>query len=861
MPRSGLLEVLDVLQPLVYGLLAVMAFVHWRRHSGRASAWLAASFGVLGVAVVAGPLAPESSNDALAVGVRKAQVALVVLFPYCLYQFAAAFVRPVAWVRAAATFLTVVLALGAVLLPDFPDEGEPRPAWFEIYVVVLLTQWVVLTGIVAVRLWRAGRGQPTVARRRMRTMSLGAAGLAMALVVAGESSPESSSAEALVAVLAVGAAPLMLVGFAPPQFLRVLWRRNEESALKEARHSLMRAETAAEVARSLLTHARARVGASAAVLGDADGRIVASDGIDEEEARRLIEPPVDALSTVDERPSEALVKIPVGSGRLTVVAGRFTPFFGRDELSALDGLAALADLALSRSELLESQRRLAEIVESSDDAIISKTLDGTITSWNRGAERIYGYSPEEAIGNSITILVPQQLEDEVSGFLKKVRDGDSIEHFQSTRQTKDGRMIDVSLTISPIRNPDGQVVGASTIARDVTERTQIERERELAREEADRANQAKSEFLSRMSHELRTPLNAILGFAQLLELDELQDRQAESVKHILKGGRHLLQLIDEVLDIARIEAGEMRLSLEPVDAAEVSEDSIALVGTLATRRGIRIDVDLGDHGSRWVLADRQRLKQVLLNLLSNAIKYNHEGGLVRVGLESRADDRLAIVVSDSGPGIAREQQKLLFEPFERLGAEGGSVEGAGLGLALSKRLMEAMGGSLEADSEPGRGTTMSIELQRVGPSANEDPEAATAASQQLTGRTVLYIEDNLANLQLVERLLERFSDVRLLSAMQGNLGLELARENRPDLVLLDLHLPDIRGHEVLLRLKAEPTMRDAAVIVVTADASKGEERRMLAAGAHAYLTKPLDVQQFLAVIQEALDEGVTPTTT
>jgi signal transduction histidine kinase/ActR/RegA family two-component response regulator len=377
-------------------------------------------------------------------------------------------------------------------------------------------------------------------------------------------------------------------------------------------------------------------------------------------------------------------------------------------------------------------------------------------------------------------------------------------------------------------------------------------------EELRAASEAKNDFISRMSHELRTPLNAILGFTQLLELDDLEEPQREGVGHILKAGRHLLQLIDDVLDIARIEARKLRLSLEPVHAVELAEESIALVGPLAARRGIRIETDFGDGRSRWVLADRQRLKQVLLNLLSNAIKYNRERGLVRVCLESRADERLAIVVADSGPGIAPEQQEHLFEPFERLGAEGGSVEGTGLGLALSRALVEAMGGALEADSEPGRGTTMSVELQSAGPDDRDLPEAKTAPAPALGEHTVLYIEDNLANLQLVERVLERIADVRLLSAIQGNLGLELAREHRPDLVLLDLHLPDLPGREVLLRLKAEPALRDVPIVVVTADATEGEQKRMLEAGAHAYITKPIDVRHFLSVVQQCLDTDAAP---
>jgi PAS domain S-box-containing protein len=847
---------------VVFGALAVAGFLQWRHRPGRPNMWLAASFGVLGVAVVAGQLLPDGSDDALVPWGGKVVLAVLALFPYCLYRFMSCFLRPIPWIRVSAIVLTAAVSVGALLLPELPDlpaNGEPRPAWSGIYVAALLTQWLFLSGVVSVRLWRAGSGHPGVARRRMRTMSVGAAGLALAILMAGAPQSDAGGAEVAMQALAIGAAPLMLVAFAPPRFLRAAWRGREETALKDAGLALMRATTVPEVAEALLPHARTLVGARGALLELPTGVIVASDGLDDEQARAAMRSGEDdGPAASDGTLNGSLVRLPLGRGRLAVLAGPFAPFFGRDEIASLEGLIALADLALARNELLESQQRLAAIVESSEDAIISKTPDGIITSWNRGAERLYGWSSEEVVGRPTTTLVSPGLEGEVPAAEETTRASERVERYETQRLTKHGRTIDLALTISPIRDANGTVTGSSEIARDVSERRDVERQREAARIEADLANQAKSEFLSRVSHELRTPLNAILGFAQLLELDELDGRHGEAVGHIVKGGRHLLELINEVLDIARIEAGELRLSLEPVAADELAEESIALVGALADRRGIRIEADFRDVDSAWVLADRQRLKQVLLNLLSNAIKYNRETGHVRVSLEARGDDRLAVLVSDSGPGIAPEQQKDLFEPFERLGAERGDVEGTGLGLTLSKRLVEAMGGTLEADSHPGRGTTMSVELERSGPSDSEGRKVERAPRSALGGRRVLYIEDNLANLKLVERVLEEFPDVRLLPAMQGNIGLELAREHRPELVLLDLHLPDIPGREVLLRLKAEPSLRDTPVVVVTADATDREERRMLADGAHAYLTKPFEIDRFLAVVEKCLRGDAVP---
>ena len=391
------------------------------------------------------------------------------------------------------------------------------------------------------------------------------------------------------------------------------------------------------------------------------------------------------------------------------------------------------------------------------------------------------------------------------------------------------------------------------------EAVQVElvREEEIAlraKDEADRANQAKSQFLSRMSHELRTPLNAILGFGQLLEMDPLGPQQRDSVDHILKGGRHLLGLIDEVLDIARIEAGRLRLSLEPVPVKQVVDDLRSLVRPLAAERNIRLQVESPDTANFYALADRQRLNQVLLNLLSNAVKYTPDGGTVTLVCQEAPGNRARFEVSDTGPGIPPDKLGLLFTPFERLGAEASGIEGSGLGLALSKGLAEAMGGTMGVESTVGRGSTFWVELARAENPAAEAERAAEGfpVSPVTKGSAVLYIEDNLSNLRLIEQVLSRRPGVRLLSAMQGRLGVELAREHRPSLVLLDLHLPDVGGDEVLRRLKEDPRTSQIPVVVISADASPGQVQRMLSAGARAYLTKPIDVREFLGLLDETV---------
>jgi signal transduction histidine kinase/ActR/RegA family two-component response regulator len=360
------------------------------------------------------------------------------------------------------------------------------------------------------------------------------------------------------------------------------------------------------------------------------------------------------------------------------------------------------------------------------------------------------------------------------------------------------------------------------------------------------ASAAKSDFLSRMSHELRTPLNAILGFGQLLELDSLEPAQQESVEQILKGGRHLLELINEVLDISRIEAGTMTISLEPVEAVSMLGDVLSLVGPMAAERGIELATELPPTEDSYVAADRQRLRQVLLNLLSNGVKYNRSGGSVRVSFEDVDGDRLRILVRDTGAGIPEEKLEQLFNPFERLGAEQTGVEGTGLGLALSRRLVELMGGTLGVESELGVGSTFWAQL------ACAESPAAGHARRLLRVGTLLYVEDNLSNLKLVKQVFAGQPQVRLIPAMQGALGLELARLHRPDLILLDLHLPDMGGDTVLERLRADDATRDIPVVVVSADATKGQIRRLLDAGASDYLTKPLDVRRFREVVNENL---------
>lgn len=413
------------------------------------------------------------------------------------------------------------------------------------------------------------------------------------------------------------------------------------------------------------------------------------------------------------------------------------------------------------------------------------------------------------------------------------------------------------------------------------------RESRMAQLEAERLNLAKSGFLSRVSHELRTPLNAILGFGQLLDRDLVEQGERETLTHMLSAGRHLLAIVDDLLDLSRIESGELRLSLEPVQVADAMAQAKSLISPAATMAavGIRqrpVNADL------YVLADRQRLIQVLLNLVSNAVKYNRRGGNVVISAGRTDAGRVRIEVADTGTGISAGAIGRLFTPFERLDAASRGIEGTGLGLALARGLVDAMGGTLTLASEEGVGTTVSVELQiasglslatprpqQLAPAAATSATAEPGSAQPTTAQpgsaqpasaqpgsarpasesglraaiSVLYIEDNPSNVRLVEKIFGLSSDLGLHVGVDGASGVALARELRPDVILLDLHLPDMPGEQVLAALRGDEQLADTPVIIVSADASPAQARRLVAAGANGYLTKPFDIDQLLAAIR------------
>jgi PAS domain S-box-containing protein len=509
----------------------------------------------------------------------------------------------------------------------------------------------------------------------------------------------------------------------------------------------------------------------------------------------------------------------------------------------------------AQDALRENEAFLESVVENVPAMIFVKEAEELrFVRFNRAGEELLGYRREDLLGKNDFDFFP---EEEATSFVAKDREvlegGTLLDIPEEPIHTTSGVRILHTRKV-PIPGADGRPRHLLGISEDITESREQQDQLRLAKEEAERANRAKDEFLSRMSHELRTPMNSVLGFAQLLEMDDdLAGEHRDSVHHILRAGTHLVQLIDDILDLSRIASGRLSISAEPVPVTDLLRESADIVRPLAAERGIRMRVE--DANGLHVLADRQRLKQVLLNLLTNAIKYNLAGGDVAVSWEKGDEGTLRVHVADTGPGIPDDRIDRVFLPFDRLGAEGSDVPGAGLGLSLSKSLVEAMGGELTVRSEPDVGTTFTVHLtlaERPIDRLARQERTQDAGARPLVSGTVLYIEDNLANLALVEHVLDRRAGVSLLTTMQGRLGIELARQHRPDLILLDVHLPDMTGHDVLREIREDVTTRDIPVVVVSADATVSSVKRLLANGAADYVTKPIDVARFLEILDRTL---------
>ena len=501
------------------------------------------------------------------------------------------------------------------------------------------------------------------------------------------------------------------------------------------------------------------------------------------------------------------------------------------------------------------------MVESvTDYSIVMLDPQGRIMSWNSGAQRIKGYSAEEIVGQSFTRFYSSK--DAERGAptrdLEAARTRGRFED-EGWRMRRDGSTFWANIVLTAVLDHVGNLRGFAQLTRDLTGRRQAEDEIAKAKAVAEKTSLASAEFLSGMSHELRTSLNAILGFAQLMESEQPPPTpsQKESVAKIVQAGWYLMELINEVMDLAMIESGRLSWSLEPMSLADVMHECQAAIEPQAQKSGIRMTLPEID-GQCFIKADRTRVKQVLTNLLSNAIKYNRPGGSVVVECTVSAPQRVRISVTDTGAGMQPDQLAQLFRPFSRVGQETSAAAGAGIGLVVTKRLVELMGGAIGVRSHVGKGSVFWIELVTA---AAPRLTAGDEARIPLTGpvirpgaapRTLLYVEDNPANLQLVEQIIARRPDMRLLSARNGPLGIALARSARPDVILMDINLPGMSGIKAMQMLRAETVTAHIPVVALSANAIPRDIERGLEAGFFRYLTKPIKVAEFMETLDVAL---------
>jgi PAS domain S-box-containing protein len=525
-----------------------------------------------------------------------------------------------------------------------------------------------------------------------------------------------------------------------------------------------------------------------------------------------------------------------------------------------------AEQALLDQRLRDQQFYTRSLIESNIDALMTTDPRGIISDVNQQMEALTGCTRDELIGAPFKnyFTDPDRAE---AGITRVLREG-KVTNYELTAHARDGKQTVVSYNATTFHDRDRKLQGVFAAARDVTDRKQFELalqenniELEGAKAAAEKANLAKSEFLSSMSHELRTPLNAVLGFAQLMAAGkpEPSPSQKLSIDQILQAGWYLLRLINEILDLAMIESGKVTLSRESMSLADVLQDCQAMMEPQANKRGIQMMFPRFDN-LFYVHADRTRVKQVLINLLSNAIKYNQAGGAVTVQCVPSSENRVRVSVKDTGVGLTQEQIAQLFQPFNRLGQEAGSEEGTGIGLVVTRQLVELMDGVIGVESSVGVGSVFWIELTASkAPELIFDKPAETMSSEPVQvvlsatpQRTLLYVEDNPANLLLVEQLIALRSDLKLLTAINGHQGIQLARAYQPTLILMDINLPGVSGYGALNILREDPTTAHIPVMALSANAIPRDIQKGLEAGFFRYLTKPIKVNEFMDALDVAL---------
>ncbi len=536
------------------------------------------------------------------------------------------------------------------------------------------------------------------------------------------------------------------------------------------------------------------------------------------------------------------------------------------ENEALSIIRDITNRKRAEAEIIRQAGLITSLLDSIPDIVFYKDMNGVYMGCNPQFAEVVGKTKNEIIGKTDYDLFDKGIADFFTQNDNKMLEEKKSQHNEEWIDYPDGRKKLIETLKTPYWQADGSLIGVLGISRDIAERKLAETEIVKARDEAENANRAKSEFLSRMSHELRTPMNSILGFAQLLKMGDISPVQKKGVNHIIASGKHLLNLINEVLDISRIEAGRIELTAEPVQLSNLILEMLDVVNPIAAKRHVRTELEYSSANLLFVLADKHRLKQVLLNLINNAVKYNSEGGSIIINTELKQPETgsgsiIRISVSDTGLGINQADIQRIFIPFDRIGSENGEIEGTGLGLAVVKQLMTAMGGEVGVTSVPGQGSRFWIELPQAkahlaGDNSTEETTIIETYANTKTG-TILYVEDNVPNAELVDEIINSYRPaISITICKYGKQAAAIAANSNPDLILLDLNLPDLPGSEVLELLKADEKTRTIPVVVVTADAMPQQTDRLLKAGAKAYLSKPLDVLMFLKTVDEWIGKKV-----
>ncbi|HWL34730.1 MAG TPA: PAS domain-containing sensor histidine kinase [Frankiaceae bacterium] len=685
---------LEYVQLAVFVLVAVIAAARWIARRGATRAWLAATFGLLGMVLIAGEVMPDEPEGIAGDIAVKALVALLVLFPYFLYRFMASFERPPAWLERTATAATVGMLVFTAFLPHLPGPDEPQPAVLSVYIFALLAQWTVLVGAVSVRLWRAGHGQPTVARRRMRLLGAGAAALAFVLIVAlvAPDGDEVTATTIVTECIAIVSALLFVCGFAPPRSLLRSWRARDLEAVQGALVELAQATSPQEVVEELLPRVVRLVGAQGAAIYRTDGALLGRVGETRED------PAGEGVAVIpgvtQHAPDQLSLEVP--GGRLELTTNAYTPYFGREELDLLRTIGALVHVTLERThahvrevaarEALDEAQRIAHLgswrvdlatghVDASDEMYRLYGLEPQSMPLTREVMRGMVH-PDDVAAN----LVPPHVIAEGGDFAMEYR-----------VPQPDGSVRWIAARGSAIQDDSGAVVALLGTCQDVTEARRLE--------------QMRQEFVANAAHELRTPLTTVSAMASLLatQRDRLSDTELQRAFDALgRQGQRARTLVSSLLDLSRLEAGRVPVQLAPTEVAQVVARALETAPPPVSAN-VAVDVAPGV----LAVADPDRLEEILVNLLSNAYRYG--GPSVRVSA-SNGDGSVRVAVTDDGNGVPGDFVRELFEPFSRAGAVTGTP-GSGLGLAISHRLARALGGELTYDHDEAGGARFTVTLR------------------------------------------------------------------------------------------------------------------------------------------------------